>query len=87
MNVKKQIAGSARTMRVLPCGHCVGLVLGMHFKFFGFLVLLIVVCAPFKAMKSMSYFYECTHGIEDVGYEIVMVVGVGWGTSVCKGCS
>ena len=30
----------------------------------------------------MSYFYEGTHGIEDMGCEIVMVVGVGWGTSV-----
>ena len=26
-------------------------------------------------MKSMSYFYERTHGIEDLGCEIVMVVG------------
>ena len=32
-------------------------------------------------MKSMSYFYECTRGIEDLGCEIVMAVGVGWGTS------
>ena len=39
-------------------------------------------CTPFKAMKSMSYFYECTRGIEDLGCEIVMAVGVGWGTSV-----
>ena len=30
----------------------------------------------------MSYFYECTHGIEDLGCEIVMAVGVRWGTSV-----
>ena len=35
-----------------------------------------------KTMKSISYTCECTHGEQGVDCEIVMVVGVGRGTSV-----
>ena len=34
-----------------------------------------------KAMETISYTCECTHGEQDTDFEFVMVVGLGRGTS------
>ena len=47
----------------------------------GFLAQTIVVHTS-NAMKFMSYTYECTHGVWDVDFEFVMVLGVGRDPSV-----
>ena len=48
---------------------------------FGFLALLIVVHTP-KPWNSHFSLMSVHMGSENVNYEIVMVMGAGWGTSV-----
>lgn len=35
-----------------------------------------------KTMKSISYAYKCTHGVQGVDCEFMMVVGVGRGNTI-----